>query len=547
MPRAALALALPLLLGAAVAAPVPAERTIRAHVVFLASDLLEGRGTGARGGELASSYVATQYDVLGLQRGAEGDSYSQIVPLFGVKADPKTELLVKPTTGMTGDSAGLLLGFGDDWVGSTAQQTASVDVDAGVIFAGYGISAPDAKWDDWKDVNVAGRVVMILVNDPPATAAEPGLFGGRALTYYGRWTYKYEEATRRGAAAVLLVHTDDGAGYPWGVVRSSNGGERFDHEIDPKNPALAKNLALRAWVTEDAARRLLALSGKELEPLVAAAATRDFRPVDLGLTARVRLKSETQRVRRSTNVVGIVRGRDPKLASEYVVVTAHWDHLGIGEPDADGDTIYNGAVDNATGVGGMLGIAEAIAKAPPKRSVIFLATTAEEQGLLGAKWWTEHPTVPIEKVVANVNLDPMNVEALVDDIVALGADRSSLEKDVAMIAKARKLAVTPDPRPDQGTFYRSDHFPFAQIGIPAISLKTGSKFRGKPAGWAEERFRVFNTERYHQPSDEVNGEFSWTALAQHAEIAHALILRIANAPSRPKLDPDDEFARPSSP
>lgn len=529
----------PLLLGAAATSPTPSAQSIQAHVVFLAHDLLEGRGPGSRGGELASLYIATEMAQLGLAPGGDARAgFSQVVPLFGVKTDPATQLVLKPG-GPTGDSAGLILAFGDDWVGSTAQQKSRVEIDAPVVFAGYGISAPEQKWDDWKDADVAGKAVVMLVNDPPATAAEPALFGGRALTYYGRWSYKYEEAARRGAAAVILVHTDESAGYGWNVVRTSNGGWRFDHEADPKDPRHA--LALRSWMTHDAAKRAFAVAGKDLDALRAAAASRGFEPVDLGLTARVRVKSETKVVR-SSNVVGLLPGRDKKLAAEYVVVTAHWDHLGLGEPDEHGDTIYNGAVDNATGVGGMLGIAEALAKAPPKRSVLFLATTAEEQGLLGADWWTAHPTVPLEKVVANVNLDPMNAEALVDDIVPLGAERSTLAKDVAAIAAARKLLVTHDPRPEQGMFYRSDHFPFARKGVPAVSLKTGAKYRGKPASWAEERFRSYNTKRYHQPSDHVTDAFDWSALAQHAEIAHALVTRIANAEKRPVLDADDEFA-----
>lgn len=539
MRAGAVAASLLLLAARPATPPVPSARSLEAHVRFLADDGLEGRGTGARGGDLAARYIAERFRAAGLEPAGDDKTFFQKVPLHGVKSDGTTTLLVKPKAGSTGDSAGLMLAFGDDWVGSTGAQKALVEIDAPVIFAGYGIHAPESKWDDWKGVDVKGKVVMMIVNDPPATAAEPTLFGARALTYYGRWTYKLEEAARRGAAGVILVHTDASAGYPWNVVRTSNSGWRFEHERS--DAAAEPFLQVKSWVTEDAARRLLKLADKDLDALEAAAASRDFHPIDLGLIARTRLKSETKQSR-APNVAGVLRGRDPKLAGEYVVVTAHWDHLGIGEPDSTGDAIYNGAVDNASGVAGLLGIAEAMSAAPPKRSVLFLATTAEEQGLLGAEWWTEHSTVPLTQVVSNLNLDPMNVEAPVDDIVPLGAERSTLERVVAKVAKERTLAVRADPRPEQGIFYRSDHFPFARKGIPAISLKTGTRYRGKPENWAAERFGAFNKQRYHQPSDEVTHAFDWTALAQHAEIAQAIVVRIANGAARPTLDADDEFA-----
>jgi Zn-dependent M28 family amino/carboxypeptidase len=384
----------------------------------------------------------------------------------------------------------------------------------------------------------------MLVNDPPATAAEPNLFGGRALTYYGRWTYKFEEAARRGAAGVILLHTDESAGYPWSVVRTSNSSWRFD--LARGENSSAPFLKLRSWVTNDAARRMMRLAGQDLDELRKRAASRDFQPVKLNLTASIDLKSELKRVN-APNVAGVLQGRDPALRDEYVVFSAHWDHLGIGEPNKQGDRIYNGAVDNASGVASVLAIAQAFAKLPagekPRRSVLFLFPTAEEQGLLGAEWYAAHPLVPLTKTAANVNLDSMNILGRTRDFVPLGAERSSLRAVVEMVARERGLSVAPDPRPEQGSFYRSDHFPFAKVGVPSISLKEGKDFVGRPAGWGEEQFKAYNTANYHQPSDEYSASWNFEGMIQSAEIALAIGRRVADAPELPRFNPDDEFAK----
>lgn len=513
---------------------------LRAHIKFLSDDQLEGRGTGAPGGELAAKYIAAQLEALGIKGAGEQGSYFQPVSLVGVKADPNTVLTVS-----SGDKRETFK-FGDEYVAFTGAQAAEADVNTELVFVGYGIDAPEQKWNDYKGAasDYRGKILVMLVNDPPATPAEPNLFGGRTLTYYGRWTYKYEEAARRGAAGAILLHTDESAGYPWSVVRTSNGSWRFDiaREANDKSPYLK----IRSWMTDAAAHRMMQLAGQNLEDLRRRAASRDFQPVKLNLTASINLKSEVKRVK-APNVVGILPGRDPKLRDEYVVFSAHWDHLGVGEPDKRGDRIYNGAVDNASGVASILAIAEALTKLPesekPRRSILFLFPTAEEQGLLGAEWYSKHPLVPLKKTAADINLDSMNVLGPTSDFVPLGAERSSLKTVAEEIAKERGMTVTPDPRPEQGSFYRSDHFPFAKVGVPSISLKEGSSYVGHTKEWGEQQFKAYNTAHYHQPSDEYSDSWNFEGMAQEAEIALAIGRRIADMQEMPRFNPNDEFAK----
>jgi len=516
------------------------EATLKGHIRFLSDDLLEGRGTGARGGEIAAKYIAAQLEELGAKGAGENGSFFQPVSLVGVKADPKTTLTI---SGANGNET---LKFADDFVAFTGAQTESVDVDADLVFVGYGINAPEQKWNDYKggDADYRGKILVMLVNDPPATTAEPNLFGGRALTYYGRWTYKYEEAARRGAVGAILLHTDQSAGYPWSVVRTSNGSWRFDiaRGANDSTPFLQ----FRSWVTDDAARRLMKLAGQDLDALRTKAATREFQPVNLGLKGKLNLKSEVKRVA-APNVVGILEGSDPQLRNEYVVYSAHWDHLGIGAPNKDGDTIYNGALDNATGCAVVLSIAESIARTPmaqrPKRSSLFLFPTAEEQGLLGAEWYAKHPVVPLDKTAANVNLDSMNVLGPTHDFIPLGAERSTLKAVVEAVARDMGLRVAPDARPEQGSFFRSDHFPFAKAGVPSISLKEGDDYVGRSKEWSEEQFKAYNTAHYHQPSDEMRDTWDYRGMIQEAEIALAIGRRISDMSEKPRFNPGDEFAK----
>ena len=521
------------------AGPQISEATLRAHIKFLADDLLEGRGTGAPGGELAAKYIAAQLEALGLKGAGPSGSFFQPVSLVGVKADPQTKMLV--SKGGTKQ----ILTFADDFVAFTGAQTERVDVDADLVFVGYGINAPEQRWNDYKGQpdDYRGKILVMLVNDPPATNDEPSLFGGKALTYYGRWTYKYEEAARRGAVGAILLHTDESAGYPWSVVRTSNGSWRFDIERAKNDPT--PFLQFRSWITNEAAKKVINLAGQDLDTLRARAATRDFQPVPLGIKAKLDLRSEVKKVA-APNVAGILIGSDPKLRDEYVVYSAHWDHLGIGPPNRVNDTIYNGALDNATGVASVIAIAEAFAKLPPaqrpRRSSLFLFPTAEEQGLLGAEWYSKHPLVPLDKTAANVNLDSMNVLGPTNDFVPLGAERSTLQAVVEAVAREKRLKVSPDARPEQGSFFRSDHFPFAKVGVPSISLKEGNDYVGRPKGWGEEQFRAYNTAHYHQPSDEFRDTWDFRGMIQEAEIAMAIGRRIANTDAKPKFNPGDEFA-----
>jgi len=516
------------------------EHALRAHIKFLSDDRLEGRGTGARGGELAALYVAEQFEAMGLKGAGANGSFWQPVSLVGVKADPKTELRVN------GPKEAEAFKFADDFVAFTGAQTEHVSIKTDLVFVGYGIDAPGQKWNDYKGPaeDYRGKVLVMLVNDPPATKEEPNLFGGRTLTYYGRWTYKYEEAARRGALGAILLHTSESAGYPWSVVRTSNGSWRFD--IARGSGDKTPYLQVRSWMTDEAAHRMMRLAGLDLDELRRQAATRDFKPVKLGLTVSLDLNSELKRVE-APNVVAILPGRDRKLRDECVVFSAHWDHFGIGAPDKHGDTIYNGALDNASGVASVLEIARALSSLPaaekPRRSILFLIPTAEEQGLLGSEWYSRHPLVPIARTAANINLDSMNILGPTRDFVALGAERSSLKAIVDQIARERGLRITPDPRPEQGSFYRSDHFPFAKVGVPSISFKEGDDYIGHPKGWGEKKFREYNEAHYHQPSDEYHDDWDFRGMIQEADFAMTIGRRVADMNAMPKFNPRDEFAK----
>ncbi len=509
------------------------EGKLRAHIKFLSDDLLEGRGPGGRGGMLAAKYIAAQFEALGLEPAAANRSYFQHVQMIGSRPDPSTKLTVKSGAG---DAE---FKFGDDFVGGTDLEQTEVPVNGEVIFVGYGVRAPENNWDDYKGLDVRGKVLLMMVNDPPATPSEPNLFGGKTLTYYGRWTYKYEEAARRGAAGVILIHSNESAGYGWSVVRNSWGGERFGLVPSAGAPALK----LKSWVTEDAARKIAQMGGHNLDQLRQSAASRAFRPVTLNARIEVTLRAQVQRLT-SPNVVAIYRGNDPTLKNEYVVYSSHWDHLGV-RPDQSGDNIYNGAVDNATGIAGMLAIAKAFNQLTIKsrRSVLFIATTAEEQGLLGAEYYVRHPLVPTAQTVANINLDSMNVLGKTTDITPLGANRSTLGKFIEEVAKENNVTISPDARPEQGSFYRSDHFPFAKAGVPAVNFKSGTKFVGHHDKWGEEQFQDYNQHRYHQPADEYSPNWDFSGMAQQARLAFQLGLRVANASETPQWNKGDEFER----
>ncbi len=510
------------------------EDKIKSTIKFLSDDGFEGRAPGSRGGELAAKYIANQLEMIGIKPGNKG-SYFQPVSLVAVKADPNTTLNI-------GDAA---YKFGDDFVAFTGAQTENVNLNAELVFVGYGVDAPEQKWNDYKGnaEDYQGKILVMMVNDPPATAEEPNLFGAKALTYYGRWTYKYEEAARKGAAGVILIHTNDSAGYGWNVVRTSNGSWRFDvaRTSGDKSPFLQ----MRSWMTEDAARKIFTQAGKNLDRLREQAKSRTFQPVKLGLTAKIDLKSELKRLD-SNNVVGVWESGDAKLKDEYVLYTAHWDHLGIGAPNDKGDTIYNGALDNASGVAQILAIAEAITKMPkseqPKRSQIFLFTTAEEQGLLGSEWYAQHPIFPLGKTVANLNVDGGNFYGLTKNYGALGAERSNLQKTVNDVLSERGMAFLADNRPEQGYFFRSDHFPLAKVGIPALSIRNGDEYVGKTKEFSDKLFAEFNQKHYHQPSDEFRDDWQFDGMLQSLDVTLGIGMRISNAPEMPRYNDTDEFS-----
>ena len=511
---------------------------IRERVIRLSGDDFEGRGPGTEGGKRAAQYIADELKASGVKPG-NGKSFFQNVKMVGVKADPNTKLEVTNAGGTANYK------FGDEFVATTSAQAADVSVDSELVFVGYGIDAPLYNWNDYSGSadDYKGKVLLILVNDPPATVAEPNLFGGKALTYYGRWTYKYEEAARRGAAGVILIHTNESAGYGWNVVRTSNGNWRYEIARTPNERT--PFLKVKSWMTDDAASRMLKMAGLNIEHLRERAASRGFKPVKTGLRVKLDLRSEFKSFE-SPNLVGVVEGSDAKLKNEYVVYTAHWDHLGIGEPDARGDKIYNGAYDNASGVSATLGIADAIAKIPkkqrPKRSSYFLFTTAEEQGLLGAEYFAAHPLVPLNKIAGNVNIDGVNFFGTVKDFSALGAERSTVEMVVSEVAKERNLTLDGDMRPEQGFFFRSDHFPFAKVGVPAISLRHGDDFVTPLTGEALNFFRDYTAKYYHQASDEYKPWWNTDAMIQNAEIGMAIGFKLGNLTMLPRYKDSDEFS-----
>lgn len=511
---------------------------IRERVIRLSGDDFEGRGPGTEGGKRAAQYIADELKASGVKPG-NGKSFFQNVKMVGVKADPNTKLEVTNAGGTANYK------FGDEFVATTSAQAADVSVDSELVFVGYGIDAPLYNWNDYSGSadDYKGKVLLILVNDPPATVAEPNLFGGKALTYYGRWTSKYEEAARRGAAGVILIHTNESAGYGWNVVRTSNGNWRYEIARTPNERT--PFLKVKSWMTDDAASRMLKMAGLNIEHLRERAASRGFKPVKTGLRVKLDLRSEFKSFE-SPNLVGVVEGSDAKLKNEYVVYTAHWDHLGIGEPDARGDKIYNGAYDNASGVSATLGIADAIAKMPkkqrPKRSSYFLFTTAEEQGLLGAEYFAAHPLVPLNKIAGNVNIDGVNFFGTVKDFSALGAERSTVEMVVSEVAKERNLTLDGDMRPEQGFFFRSDHFPFAKVGVPAISLRHGDDFVTPLTGEALSFFREYTAKYYHQASDEYKPWWNTDAMIQNAEIGMAIGFKLGNLPLLPRYKDSDEFS-----
>jgi Zn-dependent M28 family amino/carboxypeptidase len=501
---------------------------IRWHVRYLSHDLLEGRGTGQRGGDIAAEYIATQFAEYGLKPDGDAGSYMQKVPLVGITTLPETQFSLVPKQGGVMNLKAL-----DEYVAYDRTQQPESNIDADIVFVGYGIEAPEYNWDDYKGVDVRGKVLLMLVNEPPSDDSK--FFKGKALTYYGRWTYKYEEAARKGAVGVILIHKTEMASYPWEVVRNSNSGEKASLKLD--GPALK----VASWIHLDVAKRLAATSGMDLEKMMADARSRDFRPVSIGGKLRAHMVSKVRNFE-SNNVVAILPGSDHNLKDEAVMYTAHYDHFGI-RPDMAGDNIFNGAQDNATGCGILLEVARAYGAAAqrPRRSIIFAAVTAEEQGLLGSEYLGKHPPISAGKIALDLNYDDVKPLGAPQEVEVSGAERTTFYPIVEATAKEFRLAIRPDARPEAGHFYRSDHFSLARVGIPSFSINEGMKFKGHDEAWGMAQDKEYVEKHYHQPSDEYHPEMDFTGDSAMARFGFALGWEAASLPKRVEWQKGDEF------
>ncbi len=502
---------------------------IRAHVRFLSDDLLEGRGTGQRGGDIAAQYIATQFALYGLKPAGDNGTYLQKVPMVGITPSPDTTFTLVPANGKP-----LPLKVLDDYVSYDQTQQPQSEIDAPIVFVGYGIHAPEYNWDDYKNVDVKGKVLLVMVNEP--SSDDPKFFKGKALTYYGRWTYKYEEAARRGAAGVLLIHQTEMASYPWEVVRNSNSGEKSYLKLDgtPK-------LKAAAWIQLDVARKLAGASGLNLEQIMSDAQQRDFKPMALSAKLQARISSKI-RPFESNNVIGLLPGSDARLKNEAVLYTAHYDHLGI-RSDMPGDNIYNGANDNATGCGVLLEVARAFGQGAekPRRSILFASVTAEEQGLLGSEYLGKHPPIAAGHITLDLNYDDLPPLGAPEEVEVSGAERTSFYRIVEATAKDFRLTIRPDAHPEAGHFYRSDHFSLARVGIPAFSINEGIKYKGHDEAWGLDQDREYNQKHYHQPSDEYRPDMDFTGDATMARFGFLLGWQAAALPKVVDWEKGDEF------
>jgi Zn-dependent M28 family amino/carboxypeptidase len=502
---------------------------IRAHVRFLSHDLLEGRGTGQRGGEIAAEYMATQFALDGLKPAGDNGTYMQKVPLVGITPDPVTTFSLVPAKGPTIDLKSL-----DQYVAYDQTQQAQSDLDAEIVFVGYGIQAPEYKWDDYKGANLRGKVLLMLVSEPPSD--DPNFFKGRALTYYGRWTYKYEQAAREGAVGAILIHTTEMASYPWEVVRNSNSGEKsfLQQDGSPK-------LKAASWITSDVARQLAAAAGLNLDQMMTDARSRDFHPITLPVKLKAHMVSKV-RPFNSSNVLAILPGAHGSLKDEAVMFTAHYDHLGI-RPDMPGDNIYHGAADNATGCGIVLELGRAYTQSPqrPRRSILFAAVTGEEQGLLGSEYLGKHPPVPAARISLDLNYDDLPPLGAPQEVEVSGSERTTFYPVVRSLAETFRLAIRPDAHPEAGHYYRSDHFSLARVGVPSFSIGEGMKYKGHPASWGLEKADEYTSKHYHQPSDEYRSDMDFTGDAAMARFGFALAWEAANQTNLVQWQKGDEF------
>lgn len=505
---------------------------LRADIRFLSSDLLEGRGPATRGDALAESYIEARMEGMGLKPGAPGGGWVQKVPLVGVKpayAGPAAFASPK------GTATGVL---GENFVAVAGDQKPESRIEnAEIVFVGYGIVAPEYRWDDYKGADLRGKVLLVMNNDPEGTPEEPNLFAGKTRLWYGRWDYKYLMAAKVGAAGAIVIHTTPSAGYGWQVIQTSWKGELFELPADG-----GPRVAMKMWATDDLAKRIAALGGKDLDALRASAESRGFQPVPLGVTMSLAFSNAVQK-KESGNVIGVLHGSDPSRAGEAVIYTAHHDHLGLKPGAKEGaDAIYNGALDNASGVAGILAVARAFTrlKTPPARSVYFAFVAGEEQGLLGSEWLVKHPPVPAGRIAANVNVDGIGFYGRTSDAGLIGLGKSSLDADFTALAKAQGRVVHGDEFPEKGAFYRSDQFNFARAGVPAAYVKKGTDVIGKP-GLGKSMIEAYEKNDYHQPSDEFKESWDFSGAVEDMQLAFWLGCRVADAREMPHWNPGDEF------
>jgi Zn-dependent M28 family amino/carboxypeptidase len=508
------------------------------HIKVLSSDEYEGRAPGTPGEEKTVQYLEKVFKDYGLQPGNTDGTYIQKVPLVGLTPAATQQLTI--AKGAQKKS----YRWSDDYVAFTKHVADSAAIkNSELVFVGYGVTAPEYQWDDFKGVDVKGKTIVVLVNDPQVPdASDPSrldakLFNGTAMTYYGRWTYKYEEAARRGAAGVFIVHETGPAGYPYSVVQGFLG-ERFDLVTPDKNMGRAN---IEGWFSLQTTKEILKLAGQDFDGLKKQATTRDFKPIPLGLTASVAIKNGMRNTE-SRNVLAKVEGSDPQLKSEYVVYTAHWDHLGVGTP-VNGDKIYNGALDNASGVAALLEMAKGFTQMnpKPKRSILFVMVTAEEQGLLGSQYYAVTPVYPLAKTVANINIDGINQWGRTSDITVIGMGASDLDDYLRAAASEQKRTLRPDPESEKGFYYRSDHFNFAKEGVPALYTDSGVEFIGKPAGYGKEKRDEYTNSDYHAPSDQIKPDWDLAGAVEDAQLLMAVGQRVANAAKFPEWKPGNEF------
>jgi Zn-dependent M28 family amino/carboxypeptidase len=502
---------------------------IRAHVRFLSHDLLEGRGTGQRGGDIAAEYIATQFALYGLRPVGDNSTYWQKVPMVGITPEPDTTFSL---VGPRGDARNLTPL--DDYVAYDQTQQPQSEVDAEIVYVGYGIEAPEYQWDDYKGTDVRGKVLLMLVNEPPSD--DVSFFKGKALTYYGRWTYKYEEAARKGAVGAILIHQTEMASYPWEVVRNSNSGEKSYLKLDG-----SPKLKVASWIQFGVAKQMAASVGMDIDKMMVDARSRDFHPVTLPVKLKAHMVSKI-RPFESNNVLAMLPGSDPKVKSEAVLYTAHYDHLGI-RPDMPGDNIYNGANDNATGCGILLELARVFSDASlrPRRSILFASVTAEEQGLLGSEYLGKHPPIPAGMISLDLNYDDVPPLGSPEEVEVSGAERTTFFPEIEAMAKTFRLAIRPDSRPEAGHYYRSDHFSLARVGIPSFSINEGTKYKGHDAAWGMQQAEEYTSKHYHQPSDEYHPSMDFTGDAAMARFGFALGWEAASQPKLVGWQKGDEF------